>query len=86
MAALLPWAYFTTCWWLSGQTAGDLLLGIVVRHRDDQGVSLLQAAIRAAFGLAVAPLWLVGLIAVLSDERRRAWHDRVFRTVVRYRG
>jgi uncharacterized RDD family membrane protein YckC len=84
-AVALPWAYFTTCWWLTGQTAGDLLLGIAVRHRNGRELSLFQAAARAAVGLTLAPLWLVGLLAVLWDERRRAWHDRLFRTVVCYR-
>jgi hypothetical protein len=30
-------------------------------------------------------VWLVGLITVLSDDQRQAWHDRVFHTVVRYK-
>lgn len=84
IAALLPWAYFTGCWWFTGQTVGDLLIGVVVRRRDGHAVSLPQAAARALFGLLLAPLWIVGLLAVLWDDRRRAWHDRVFRTVVPY--
>jgi uncharacterized RDD family membrane protein YckC len=83
-AVLLPWAYFTACWWLTGLTAGGLLMGLAVRHRNGGEVSAVQAALRAAVGLTLAPLWLVGLLAVLWDERRRAWHDRLFRTVVRY--
>jgi len=83
-AALLPWAYFTGCWWLTGQTLGDLLIGVVVRRRDGSAVSLPQAGARALVGLLLAPLWIVGLLAVLRDDRRRAWHDRVFRTVVAY--
>jgi len=83
-AALLPWAYFTACWWLTGQTAGDLLFGIAVRNRDGGDVSFPQSVARAAVGLLFAPLWMIGLLGVLWDERRRAWHDRLFRTVVRY--
>jgi uncharacterized RDD family membrane protein YckC len=84
IAGLLPWAYFTGCWWSTGQTVGDLLVGVVVRHRDGHAVSFPQAAARALVGLLLAPLWIVGLLAVLWDHRRRAWHDRVFRTVVPY--
>lgn len=84
IAGLLPWAYFTGCWWYTGQTIGDLLVGVVVRHRDGHAVSLPQAAARALFGLLLAPIWIVGLLNVLWDDRRRAWHDRVFRTAVPY--
>lgn len=84
IAGLLPWAYFTGCWWFTGQTVGDLLTGVVVRRSDGYPVSLPQAAARALFGLLLAPLWILGLFAVLRDDRRRALHDRVFRTVVPY--
>lgn len=83
-AAVLPWAYFTICWWLTGQTLGDMLIGVAVRRRDGRDVSLLQAAGRAAIGLLLAPLWLVGLVVILWDPRRRAAHDLLFGTVVRY--
>ncbi len=83
-AALVPWAYFAACWWLNGQTIGDLLIGVVVLRSDGQELSFPHAAARSLAGLLLAPLWLLGLFAVLWDERRRAWHDRIFRTVVRY--
>jgi uncharacterized RDD family membrane protein YckC len=83
-AFLLPWAYFTAFWWLTGQTIGDLVTGITVYRVDGGDVGFVRAAIRAAGGLALAPLWLVGLLAVLWDRRRMAWHDYVFRTTVRY--
>jgi uncharacterized RDD family membrane protein YckC len=83
-ALALPWAYFTVSWWLNGQTLGDLLLGVVVLRHDGEELSLPHAALRAAIGLLLAPVWLVGLVMVLWDDRRRALHDRVFGTVVRY--
>ena len=82
--AILPWTYFTACWWLSGRTAGGLLVGTAVRRRDGGDVTLPQAALRALVGLVFAPVWVVGLLGILTDARRRAWHDRLFRTVVRY--
>lgn len=84
IAVVLPAAYFTTCWWMTGQTLGALLFGTVVRRPDGRHVGLLRALLRAVVGLAVPVLWLVGLVGVLTDERRRAWHDRLFGTVVRY--
>jgi uncharacterized RDD family membrane protein YckC len=84
-AALLPFLYFALFWWLPGQTVGQMLLGIAVRrHNGHEDPTLVQAALRSAFGLTLAPLWLVGMAAILWDSKRRAWHDRVFRTVVPY--
>jgi len=83
-SALLPWAYFTASWALAGETVGDLLLGLVVRRRDGQRLSLVHAGLQAFVGLLFAPVWLIGMLAVLWDDQRRAWHDRLFRTVVNY--
>jgi uncharacterized RDD family membrane protein YckC len=84
LAWLLPWLYFTLCWWINGQTVGDMLIGVSVRYEDDRDISLFRAAIRAAVGLLVAPLWILGLVYVLWDRRRRALHDLLFGTVVPY--
>jgi uncharacterized RDD family membrane protein YckC len=84
IAGLLPWLYFTVSWWLAGQTLGDLALGIQVVRGDGRGLSLPHAAIRAAIGLLFAPLWMIGMVLVLWDGRRRAGHDYLLRTVVRY--
>lgn len=86
VAALLPWGYFTTCWWLTGQTAGSRLFGITVETQNRGPLSFRRSAVRAAIGLLLAPLWTVGMLGVLLDARRRAWHDRLFRTVVCYVG
>jgi uncharacterized RDD family membrane protein YckC len=83
-AAVLPWLYFTTSWWLADQTVGGLIVGIVVLRPDGGELSLAHAAARAAVLLLFAPVWTVGMLAILWDERRRAWHDRLLRTVVRY--
>ena len=83
-AAVLPWVYFTSSWWLADQTVGGLVLGIVVLRPDGGELSLLHAAVRAGVGLLFAPVWLVGMLAILWDSKRRAWHDRLLRTVVRY--
>ena len=84
-AALLPWFYFTGCWWLSGRTVGGAAIGSVVLRRGGGDLGLFRAAFRAAGGLLLWPVWLVGMLGILWDERRRAWHDRAFGTEVRYR-
>jgi uncharacterized RDD family membrane protein YckC len=83
-SAIAPTAYFTVGWWVAGRSLGQLLLGI--RVTDDQGrpLRLPRALARAVIGLALVPVWLVGMVGVLVDGRRRAWHDRLLRTTVRY--
>jgi uncharacterized RDD family membrane protein YckC len=83
VAAALPWAYFTTAWTLTGHTFGGRLVGVRTLRSDGRRLSARRAAVRALVGLLFAVVWLVGLVATLTDERRRAWHDRVFDTVVR---
>jgi uncharacterized RDD family membrane protein YckC len=83
-ALALPWLYFTGSWWLASQTVGGLIVGIVVLRPDGSELSLLHAALRSAILLLLAPVWIVGMLAILWDEKRRAWHDRLLGTVVRY--
>lgn len=83
-AGLLPWLYFTISWWVTGQTAGGLLVGMMVQRPDGGHVHLVQAALRAAIGLVLWPVWLVGMLAILWEPRRRAWHDKLCHTVVRH--
>jgi uncharacterized RDD family membrane protein YckC len=84
VAALVPWLYFTISWWLANQTVGAMLFGTVVLRPDGRELSLAHAALRAWIGLLFAPIWLVGMLPILWDPQRRAWHDKVLRTVVRY--
>ncbi|GAA1766605.1 RDD family protein [Luedemannella helvata] len=84
VAAALPWTYFTACWWLGGRTVGALLLGLMVTRPDGGRLGIVRAGARAAAGLFLAPVWLAGMLNVLFDAERRAWHDLVFNTVVRY--
>jgi uncharacterized RDD family membrane protein YckC len=84
-AAVLPWLYFSVAWWLGGRTVGALLMGLAVTRPDGGRLGAVRAGLRAAVGLLLAPLWLAGLVLIIWDSRRRALHDRVFGTVVRYR-
>jgi uncharacterized RDD family membrane protein YckC len=84
ISMFVPVLYFTTLWAIAGQTVGGLVTGTVVEHRDGHRLSFPHAFGRAVVGLALAPLWIVGLLFVLVDRQRRAWHDRITRTDVRY--
>ncbi|HCT77453.1 MAG TPA: hypothetical protein DGG94_19835 [Micromonosporaceae bacterium] len=83
--ALVPVVYFTLSWWGTGQTPGGMLFGTVVRRPDGSHLSLIRAALRAFVGLLVPLVWLIGMVAALWDPQRRALHDRLFGTVVRYK-
>jgi uncharacterized RDD family membrane protein YckC len=85
VGGLLPWGYFTVGWWLGGRTLGGVLVGTVLRRRDGRPVGLGRALVRAGLGLLLWPVWLAGLLAILWDPYRRAWHDRLLGTVVEYR-
>lgn len=82
-AAVLPLAYFWLCWCVLAQTLGGLVFGIVVLRSDGSPVGVLRAGARAFFGLLLAPIWLIGMIVMVLDPRRRAAHDMLMGTVVR---
>ncbi|MFI6317584.1 RDD family protein [Nonomuraea sp. NPDC050556] len=84
LVSALPTAYFTLAWWLTGQTAGDMLMGVTVVRADGARLGFLRAFLRALVGLALAPLWLAGMITTLVDGRRRSLLDMAFGTAVQY--
>jgi uncharacterized RDD family membrane protein YckC len=84
VAFAVPLVYFSALWAMTGQTAGGLATGTVVEHRDGFRLSFPHALARAVVGLAFAPLWVVGMLAIVANRERRAWHDLLTRTDVRY--
>ncbi|MCI0686455.1 MAG: RDD family protein [Sporichthyaceae bacterium] len=84
VVGLLPVGYFASCWWIGGQTAGNMAMGIAVRRSDGEPLRFPRSLVRAVLGLALAPLWLLGLLLVLADDRRRGLLDLVAGTVVVY--
>jgi uncharacterized RDD family membrane protein YckC len=85
-AAWLVWsvAYFVMFWSLTGQTPGDSLLGIRVFSSTSDRIRIRQALLRfGALLLAAIPLG-AGFLPVLTDDRRRGWHDKIAKTVVRW--
>jgi uncharacterized RDD family membrane protein YckC len=77
-------AYLTFFWSLAGQTPGMRLLGIRLEAGGSYRIGL-RRAVRRAIGLllAIVPLGL-GLIGVLTTERRRGLQDRIADTEVLY--
>lgn len=84
-AAFALWSasYFVVGWSFGGQTIGDAVMGIrVVGSRTGRPLRPCRALARfVALSLGAIP-FLAGLWILLWDQRRRAFHDRVARSVV----
>lgn len=67
--------YFTFFYSFGGATLGKYLMGLRVVRQDGFPVSGTQAALRTvAYAASALPVY-VGFLNVLTDDRRRAWHD-----------
>jgi uncharacterized RDD family membrane protein YckC len=78
---LVP-AYFVAFWSLAGWTPGKWLFGLRVVRLDGRPPGLARSIVRfVAYTVSIAPL-LAGIAAIAFDPRRRAWHDRIARTLV----
>jgi uncharacterized RDD family membrane protein YckC len=81
---LLPTLYFTLGWWILGQTAGGIAMGIAVRRVGGRPLHFLRALVRAILGLAFFVIWLIGLALAFVDQRRRGLLDVITGTEVVY--
>lgn len=80
--ALWSATYFVVGWSVGGQTIGGAVMGIRVVGADGRPLRPCRALVRlVAISLGAIPL-LAGLWILLWDRRRRAFHDRVVRSVV----
>ena len=82
--ALLPTLYFALGWWILGQTAGGLVMGIAVRRVGGRPLHFPRALLRAILGLAFFVLWLIGMALAFVDQRRRGLLDVITGTEVVY--
>lgn len=84
LLALLGFAqlYFTLFYAAIGATPGKYLVGLRVVTRDGRPPRFGAAALRTlAYAASALPLYL-GFLAVLVDNRRRSWHDKIAKTYV----
>ena len=77
--ALVYAVYFTGT---TGQTLGKIVYGLRVVDTAGRPPGYLRAAGRAALGAAGVVLVGLGLVPVLFDPARRAFHDRLLHTRV----
>jgi uncharacterized RDD family membrane protein YckC len=77
--------YLISFWWLAGQTPGMRLLGIDVRTTEGARVPPMRGVVRiVGMVLAAIPLF-AGYLPILTNDRRQGFHDKLARTLVRYR-
>jgi uncharacterized RDD family membrane protein YckC len=83
--ALWTIGYFAWFWSASGATPGDRVLGLrVISALTGEPISYGRAVVRV-FALVLSALLLcLGFVMILFDDRRRALHDRIVKTVVIY--
>jgi uncharacterized RDD family membrane protein YckC len=76
-------SYFVIGWSVGGQTIGDAVMGVrVVGGRDGRPLRPCRAFVRfVTLSLGAIP-FLAGFWILLWDRRRRAFHDRIARSVV----
>lgn len=77
-------SYHILFWVIAGQTPGKGILGLRVLPRQGGKLKLSRAVLRyLGFYLSIIPLGL-GILWILVDDRRMAWHDKLSGTYVVY--
>jgi uncharacterized RDD family membrane protein YckC len=76
--------YLLSFWTLAGQTPGMRFLRIFLDSAGGRRIGM-RRAVRRLLGAAVSAAALgLGFLAILTDERRRGWLDRIAGTEVVY--
>ena len=80
--ALIVGGYFTLFWSTTGQTPGMRMMRLRVVTYSGGRVHFVRALVRlGGLVLSIIPLF-AGFLPVLFDDRRRAFHDWLARTLV----
>lgn len=74
--------YFAWPQYRGRPSPGDLLLGIGLKYRDDQPLSLPRALGRVVFSFITLVLGVLFVPMALFDPEKRMWQDRAFGTRV----
>lgn len=80
VAGVICLTYLALSWTVTGRSAGDRLMGVVVERANGRRTGLARATLRAA----VCAFFPVGLLWCAVDKRSRAVHDILLGTVVVY--
>ena len=77
--------YLISFWWLAGQTPGMRILGIDVRTIEGERVTPRRGVLRLVGMVLAAIPFFAGYVPIMLNERRQGFHDKLAKTVVRYR-
>jgi uncharacterized RDD family membrane protein YckC len=79
---LISFSYFVYFLWKDGQTIGKMLLNIQVVSEEGEPLGLFRVLCRTVL-LPVSFLFLgLGVLWILFEKNRQAWHDKICRTFV----
>jgi len=74
--------YFAGFWWWKATTPGGMVMGLRVARLNGERLSLLDAGLRSLVGVvSFIPLG-AGVLWILREPERQAWHDLALGTVV----
>lgn len=77
-------SYYVLFWTLAGQTPGKGIMGLKILPRKGGKLSLTRSILRyLGFYLSIVPFG-AGILWILIDDRRLAWHDKLAGTCVVY--
>jgi len=79
---LVTFAFYGWFWTHGGQTLGMRAWRLRVQRRDGHALSWLDAACRSAAALTLLLPPGLGLLWIVLDGRRAAWHDLLSNTAV----
>jgi uncharacterized RDD family membrane protein YckC len=84
IAILLAVVYWIGGWALTGQSLGDMIMGVRVAGRGGRYPSLARSCLRAIGYFLCILTFGIGFLWILIDGRRQGWHDKLAGTVVLY--
>ena len=79
----LEFLYFGFLWGTYGYTLGMAIFNIKVIRSDETPVGFFRAGLRGTVGYWISGLIFgLGYIWAIFDPERKAWHDKIFDTIV----
>lgn len=80
---LFQFLYFGYFWSKNGQSIGMKLLNMKVVSQDGEALSFVRAGLRGSVGYWISSIVFgLGFIWAAFDEKKEAWHDKIFNTWV----
>jgi uncharacterized RDD family membrane protein YckC len=79
---VLLFFYFVAFWTWKGTTVGGIICNLRLIRTDGQPLRFIDALVRALSSLFSFAALGLGLLWILRDAERQAWHDKIAGTYV----